>query len=361
MVALCAARSSSAAGGLPARLSDEEFWRLTVELSEPPGTFLFENYVSNEITYQRVIPELTQTVTPGKAYLGVGPEQNFTYIAAVRPAIAFIVDIRRQNLLEHLLYKAIFEIASDRADFVSRLFSRRRPWRLKGDAPVEELMGRFDKGSFPSLHMYRQTLREVKTRLVGVHRFPLTGEDERGLATVLKAFKDGGPAINYSFDSRAPRPNANHTYVALMTASDGAGRQWSYLASEENFRRVQDLQRRNLVVPVVGNFAGAKAIQAVGAYLKAHGVTVGAFYASNVEEYIRKPLGNYSRFCSSVASLPIEWSSTFIRWTSGTAPRSFLNSIAEFTEAFTEGRVLPFEIRAANRRVLARISCNETQ
>src|SRR5262245_13834050 len=116
--------SLAAAESLPGRLSDDEFWRLTVDLSEPGGAFVFDNFVSNEITYQRVIPELKQTVKPGRAFLGVGPEQNFTYIAAVEPAIAFIVDIRRQNLLEHLVYKALFELSSDRADFVSRLFSR---------------------------------------------------------------------------------------------------------------------------------------------------------------------------------------------------------------------------------------------
>jgi len=85
---------------------------------------------------------------------------------------------------------------------------------------------------------------------------------------------------------------------------------------------------------------------------------VGAFYTSNVEEYIRKPLGNYTRFCSSVASLPVDATSTFIRWTSGTAPRTFLNSMTEFIDAFVDGRPLPFEVRAANRRVLASISCN---
>ena len=59
--------------------------------------------------------------------MGVGPEQNFTYIAVTRPAIAFIVDIRRGNLDLHLMYKALFELSADRADFVSRLFSRKRP------------------------------------------------------------------------------------------------------------------------------------------------------------------------------------------------------------------------------------------
>ncbi len=74
---------------------------------------------------QRVVPDLTRTVKPGRVYMGVGPEQNFTYIAATRPAMAFIIDVRRGNLQLHLMYKALFELSTDRADFVSRLFSLR--------------------------------------------------------------------------------------------------------------------------------------------------------------------------------------------------------------------------------------------
>jgi hypothetical protein len=47
----------------------------------------------------------------------------------VKPKIAFIVDIRRQNLIEHLMYKALFELSADRAEFISRLLSRRTAFR----------------------------------------------------------------------------------------------------------------------------------------------------------------------------------------------------------------------------------------
>src|SRR5262245_37818143 len=103
-------------------LSDQEFWRLASDFSEPDGTFHSENLVSNELRFQAVIPELVKTVVPGRAYVGVGSEQNFTYIVAAKPSMAFIVDIRRGNLDLHLLYKAFFELSTDRADFVSRVF-----------------------------------------------------------------------------------------------------------------------------------------------------------------------------------------------------------------------------------------------
>src|SRR5207248_2110567 len=93
---------------LPAGLSDAAFWRLIEDLSESGVASRgvqgvpYENLVSNEIAFQQVIPALTRAIKPGGVYLGVGPEQNFTYIAAIRPKMAFVIDIRRQNLLELL-------------------------------------------------------------------------------------------------------------------------------------------------------------------------------------------------------------------------------------------------------------------
>jgi hypothetical protein len=168
---------------------------------------------------------------------------------------------------------------------------------------------------------------------------------------VYQALFVGGPQITYAF--RGP----SDTYASLMTASDGRGKNWSYLATESNFQLVREMQRRNLIVPLVGDFAGPKVIPAVGRYLREHDATVSAFYTSNVEEYIRSPLGNYSRFCASVATLPIDQASTFIRWTSGTGARTFLTPMSEFIEAFKQGRRLPYEIRDAQGRLLAEVSC----
>src|SRR5437762_6389497 len=112
---------------LPAQLTDEEFWKLSSESSEPDGNFRSDNLLSNESYFQFVIPKLNEIATPARVYMGVGPEQNFTYIAAMKPKIAFIVDIRRGNLELQLMYKALFELSKDRVEFVSRLFSKKRP------------------------------------------------------------------------------------------------------------------------------------------------------------------------------------------------------------------------------------------
>src|SRR5689334_13818903 len=84
-------------------------------LSEPAGEFDTDNLISNEQSYLDIVPALKAPGMSGGVYIGVGPDQNFSYIAALRPSIAFIIDIRRDNLLLHLLFKALFTEARNRA------------------------------------------------------------------------------------------------------------------------------------------------------------------------------------------------------------------------------------------------------
>ena len=127
------------APALPDKLTDTDFWSLVAELSEPGGEFRSDNLLSNEIYLQTVIPQLVRVSKLNRVYLGVGPEQNFTYIAALRPKMVFIVDVRRGNLHLHLMYKALFEMSKDRADFIFRLFSRKRPDGLGAKSTTDEI------------------------------------------------------------------------------------------------------------------------------------------------------------------------------------------------------------------------------
>jgi len=298
------------AASLPARLSDQEFWRITTSSSEPDGTFRSDNLLSNESGYQYVVPELTRTAKPGRVYLGVGPEQNFTYIVATKPTMAFIVDIRRGNLDLQLMYKALFELSADRGEFVSRLFSKKRPDGITAKSTVNEIFARF--WDVPtSEQLFNENLQAIEEQLVKKHGFALPQDDLRGLEYVYHAFYFYGPKIQYSSTGSfggAFQPN----YADLMTAVDMAGVSRGYLASEESFQFVKDLEARNMLVPVVGNFGGPKAIRAVGAYLRDMAATVSTFYLSNVEQYLRQD-GIWGAFCANVASLPLDDTSTFIR------------------------------------------------
>ncbi len=353
---LLAAPRLRAADPLPNQLSDAAFWTLVDSLSEPGGVFQSENFLSNETGFQAVIPRLLQSTKPAGVYLGVGPEQNFTYIAAIRPKIAFIVDIRRQNMLEHMIYKALFEMSSDRADFIARLFSLKRPSGLNDQSTADELFRAYlaapmDDEAFP------KNLQAIKDLLLKKHQFGLTREDEMDIDHVFAVFHDFGPDINYNSGAGQGRRGGGGmpNYAELMTATDRQGEHRSYLASEENYRVIRDLERRNLIVPLSGDFGGAHAIRAVGQYLKDHNATVTAFYLSNVERYLFQSTGNqnggWTKFYDNVATLPLDASSTFIRSVSGGVARgapgmrapNVLASMQETLAAVKDGRIRTYD------------------
>jgi len=295
---------------LPARLTDQEFWKLLSESSEPGGPFHSENLVSNEIRFQSIIPSLIRATAPGRAYVGVGSEQNFTYIAATRPAIAFIVDIRRGNLDLHLIYKALFEMSSNRVEFVSRLFSREKPSTLTPNSTATEIFAAYKRAT-PGRTLYNQNLAEIKAALTTKHGFQLSAGDLQAIDFVYNSWFRYGPDIRYELNGGGS-PGGVPTYADLMMATDLEGQNRSYLGSEEAFRFVKDMHARNMIIPIVGNFGGPKAIRAVATYLKQKEAPVAVFYTSNVEQYLRQD-GIWTNFCSSAATLPIDTKSVFLR------------------------------------------------
>jgi hypothetical protein len=334
--------SSTTADSLPIRLSDPEFWRMVSDFSEPGGYFRSDNFLSNEAGYQYVIPVLKKTVRPGGAYLGVGPEQNFTYIVALEPKMAFIVDIRRGNMLEQLLYKALFELSQDRAEFVSRLFSRPRPAQLSADPAPEALFRAYDTMR-PSKTQFDTNFRMVMNHLGKTHGFKLSSEDEEVIRHVYTAFFESGPDLTYTFLGGYGGFSGMPTYSELMTETDGRSRNWTFLANESQFQTVKRMQKNNLVVPLVGDFAGDKAIRSVGRYLKQHNAVVTTFYTSNVEQYLFQD-GVSKRFYANVATLPLDSSSMFIRFVLngyrfGGRSRTLASSIGDVVKAFNAGRL----------------------
>jgi hypothetical protein len=302
---------------LPAALTDREFWSLIEQLSEPNGSFVSrsgspDNLLSNEMQISTVAAALARQVPPSGVYLGVGPEQNFTYIAAIKPRIAFITDIRRGNLDVHLLYKALFEMSANRSELVARLFSRQPATGLTRTSSAAQLMSAYANAAPVDQATFAGNLKAIVDLLTKKHGFALTADDRSGIEHAYRAYYRFGPAINYTSSINGGTGRVN-TYAALMASVDSrSGDERTYLASEENFAFVKGLESRHLIVPVVGNFAGPKALRAIGGWLKARGATVSAFYVSNVEQYLEQS-GVWPGFCANVATLPLDSSSIFIR------------------------------------------------
>jgi len=311
------ASAAWAAEGLPSQIPDAEYWKMITDFSEPNAYFQLEIITSNEMSYQYALPRLVKTAKSDGAFIGVGPEQNFTYIAALQPKIAFLIDIRRDMMLEHLMYKAVFEMSKDRADFVSNLFSRKRPADLTDDTTVRTLFEAYARVPADQ-KLADEHLTGILDRLKMVHHFQLSSEDEASIRALYRTFLRAG-VIDFSASFMSPG------YATLMTLTDGDGKNWSYLATKENYDRVRNMHLKNLIVPLVGDFAGPKAVRSAGQYVRDHGALVNVFYISNVEDYIG---GSWPAYIRNIQSLPIDDSSLFMRWQIG--GNTSLNPISDF-------------------------------
>jgi hypothetical protein len=247
--------------------------------------------------------------------------------------MAFIVDIRRQAVMQHLMFKAIFELSDDRADFLSLLFSKPRPAGINRATPIQQIWTAYWSVA-PDPDVSTKNYERIASRLTRTRGFTLTTEESAQLRNVFDAFFRYGPQIS-------TRGVAGGVTFAALTGGtfDDVGEIQSFLASDEAFRFVKQLHERNLIVPVSGDFGGPKAIRAIGAYLRERGGVVSAFYVSNVEEYLFRE-GKAIAFYSNVAALPVGEASVFIRPYALRRGGQSLCPIGSFLRAAEAGRVL---------------------
>lgn len=321
-------------GTLPDSLANDEFSALIKDMSEPGGEYYSDNFISNESSYLHPIDTVRRLRISGGVYLGVGPEQNFTYIAETNPHMAFIIDIRRQNMLQHLMYKALFALSDTRVDFLSRLLSKplsddftffARLFRQgsalsrSDTAPtISELVAYFD--SVDSVRaLYDLNLQDIKAmvKTYGIG----SEEDLQTVETIYRAFFDRQLDIQYDLKhieigqalgfTPPQLPNLRDLLVSKTINGEFA----CFLAKEETFYTIKSLHRRNLIIPVVGDFKGDKTLRTIADYVRQHESIVSVFYTSNVEGYLASqlPSNGLFKYRDNVLAMPIDDSSVFIR------------------------------------------------
>ena len=291
-------------------LADSTFAALVDRISEPGGYFDTDNLISNESSYLKVMDALTELGTGG-AYVGVGPDQSYSYVARLRPEVAFIVDIRRDNLLHHLLLKALVERAPTRVGFLAGLHGKPPPaeaaeWR---GADVEAIVAYVD--SVPRDAGLVERLSAEIDEAVRSFGVPLSEGDLATIRRFHRTFIDAGLGLRFNTFGRAPRPYYP-TYRQLVLETDRSGEPASYLASAEAYEAVRELHLANRIVPVVGDLAGAHAVREIGAVLREAGVELSAFYTSNVEFYLWGD-GTFERWRANLETLPARDGAVVIR------------------------------------------------
>mgnify|MGYP000966308025 CR=1 FL=1 len=284
------------------------------EMSEDGGYFMSDNFTSNETSYLHIVDKLRELNVTGGAYIGVGPEQNFTYIAKIRPKFAFIIDIRRQAVIQHLMYKAIFTLSPARRDFLSLLLSKPVGKDApKADASLNDLLAYFGKAPTDT-KVYESNLATIRKTIQNDFQFPLSENDVQSLEYVYKSFKEDGLEIKYRVEGNWG--NQFPSLGEILACTDLNNVQGNFLVSNDDYEFVRGMHKKNLIVPVVGDFGGSKALTGIAEYLKKIGLPVSAYYTSNVEQYL---FSNdvFAAFARNVKKLPTTPNSVFIRAVAG--------------------------------------------
>jgi len=292
-----------------APVSIEQLGRYIEEWSEPEGYFDSDNFISNETSYLHVVDDLHSRVRPGGIYLGVGPDQNFSYIVHTRPTLAIITDIRRQNMLEHLFFKALFGMAANRAQYLSLLLST-ESFAGRANSTLPDLLSAARKAA-TSEALFNKNSAAVNNTLLEKYKLKLSPDDLAKIKLVYQTFWKEGLDLRFS---SIGRNNAGQypTLEEMFLETSRSGKLENYLASEEQFQWLKKFEAENRLVPIVGDFTGTHALRAVAAFLKTNGLRVSAFYTSNVEFYLFGATG-WERFVTNVHALPLSDDAVFIR------------------------------------------------
>lgn len=299
---------------LEAQASRINLAQLSQKISEPGGYFGSDNLVSNELSYQHIIPKLQEMGVGGGVYVGVGPDQSFTYIAAIRPHKAFMLDIRRDCLLHHLLFKALFMSARNRAEYLSLMFGRPVPAHLKdwNKKTLKELIEYIDRTPADA-KLFEKYRTDIKQQ-INKFGFNLSDREQEAVERIYRAFYQSGMEVRYIIRDR-PMPSNRYfpSYRSILLETDLDNQQRNYLATEDSYQFLKKMQEQNLIIPITGDLAGDHAVRELGKYLQETGEKISAFYVSNVEFYLWRQSGSFERFVQNLKSLPIDNKSVIIR------------------------------------------------
>ncbi|MBK9707872.1 MAG: hypothetical protein IPO77_12930 [Acidobacteria bacterium] len=213
------------------------------------------------------------------------------------------------------------------------------------DAPLNDLLTLFAKVPADE-QAYKSNLEDIKKAIQEEFKFKLSENDQKSLEYVYNSFREDGLDISYRMDGGSWGYNYFPTLQEILAGTDLNGNQGNFLASREDYDFLREFNRRNLLIPIVGDFGGNKALVAIGDYLRSHGLTVTAYYTSNVEQYLFGS-DSFNAWANNVKRLPVNDKSLFIRAIAGRVPHparmpghrlaTLLQQMTVFIKDFNEG------------------------
>ncbi|MBL0170591.1 MAG: hypothetical protein IPP90_07640 [Gemmatimonadaceae bacterium] len=98
----------------------------------------------------------------------------------------------------------------------------------------------------------------------------------------------------------------------MILEHDASGRLRGFLASEDDYQFLKSMHRRNLIVPITGDLAGAQTLPGIGRFLGEINERVSVLYVSNVEDYLLQD-GTFGSYLTGVRALPRDNQAVVIR------------------------------------------------
>ena len=296
------------------KISPKLYSALIKDMSEPDGYYQYDNWITNERGYLNIINPLLKNNVKGGAYIGVGPNQNFTFIETIKPEIAFIVDIRQQMTMQHLAYKAMFELAETREEFLSLLLSKSIPGdrKLDKNPDVNDIVDLFYKIN-SDLNMQKNTTLKIIELLDKKYGFELSQKDKKYIRRMMKIFCLANLNITWNTNENNYLKKNKHVSLAeMLKGTDKSGAQLNIFNSKEKYDYIRKMHLENKIIPITGDFAGDKAFNKISEFLLEKEMTVSALYASSVEWWLFKE-NKFIPWAKNLAKVPITSSSVIIR------------------------------------------------
>lgn len=279
-------------------MSTETFRRAlsaALAAAEPGSAYGLDCFVTSEVGHNELLARCCP-VKPGGAYIGVGPCQNFTYIGAMRPSHAVIIDARLDNLIEHLIFKLAFEAAATPREYLAFLFSREIP--AVSSEEVSALLAAFDNAA-TSLDLFEMNCEALLGELRDRWQLPdgmiararhIYGEFHRRGLTITSVSEEQLKTLDYIPDLRT-----------VISSRAYTGENFHYLASAERYSYVRDLQVSDRVVLALGNITDSSSAGLLNELLSEVGVEMRVLYLSNMEEFL---LHRYEIAQSGISARP---------------------------------------------------------
>ncbi len=270
-----------------------------------------EYLVSNETDYQNISSYFNETGTDNSVYIGVGPDQNYTYISLCSPKLAFIVDYRPDNQLLHLLFKAIFALSYNRVDYLSLLFSKPiDKSKTSGNIGLSKLVEYFEYTDGDS-QLFDKNLTRILKKIQSFDN-KLTLNEITKIRNIYSEFFQTHLNLRCRFPRKTSSGMPYPTYKDFLLSTDQNGYCHNFINNDNYFCYVKNKHEKNQILPITGDFSGLNTLSTIGSFCQKHNLLISTIYISNVEYRLLND-HLFESYMRNLKSLPINDRSIIIR------------------------------------------------